>query len=77
MKTLINLQAEAVETDYRGGQSYEHSVAELDGGQARVARLGLAGLTITNGTAEVAIPLGELFRLAERVEPALVLQRNG
>lgn len=72
MKTLTNLTAKAADSKFEHAPGHRHSIGEQPViGYARAAQFGQAGVVFTNGNYSVAIPIEELWALAEKHEPGL------
>lgn len=78
MKTLTNLSAEVVENPapsvaFHHTVSEEDLVTQKDGQQRlklRMVRVSHQHLVLASGQAELCLPLSELWRLAESIDPA-------
>lgn len=72
MKTLTNLTAEPVETNYQERHGIFNNVHEEPArGFFRVAALSAGGLLLKRGGVEVVIPLPEIWKLVTTHEPRL------
>ena len=72
MKILRKLTATPTDEPWTEAPVYHHSVGHnLPGGAFRSVRVGPEGLIVSNGLAQVALPMEELFDLVEPVLAAL------
>ena len=67
MIVLRNLTAKSKDEPYTEPPEHHHHVGkDLGNGRIALARLGSSGLTIGDATHRLAIPLDELFALADK-----------
>jgi hypothetical protein len=74
MKTITNLTGTVGESQWTEPYGISSSVHdERVPGAIRAVQLGSAGVTVRLGATVVGIPLEEILKLAESMEPALVV----
>jgi hypothetical protein len=73
MKTLTNLKSDCIESDFKEAQVH-HAVygEEPKKGFSRSYRVGPEAIRFVQGKESVVIPMNELWKLVESVNPAFI-----
>lgn len=84
MKTITNLTATVIDTNFQEPPVYHHNCGDTHavplknapdrkGIYTRFLRTGPAGVILSNGKVSVVIPKDELWKIAEKAEPLLAV----